>query len=188
MKVLVIDNYDSFTFNLAQLVGKIINNVVVVRNDRISLDEIESLEVDKIVISPGPGKPQDSRISLDVIKELGSKIPVLGVCLGHQGIGYIHGARIIHAPSLMHGKSSQIDHDEKTIFKQIPQRFSAARYHSLVIDESTIPDELEISARSVDGVVMGVRHRSKPIEGIQFHPESVLTINGEQLIKNWIEL
>jgi anthranilate synthase/aminodeoxychorismate synthase-like glutamine amidotransferase len=188
MKVLVIDNYDSFTFNLVQLVGKFINNIIVVRNDRITLDEIVPLNVDKIVISPGPGKPEDSHISLDVIRELGGKIPVLGVCLGHQGIGYVYGARIIHAPSLMHGKSSRIDHDGKTIFKQIPQHFSAARYHSLVIDEGTMPDELEISARSKDGVIMGVRHKSKPIEGIQFHPESILTVDGEHLIKNWIEL
>jgi len=188
MKVLMIDNYDSFTFNLVQLVGKFVKDIIVVRNDRITLDEIRDIKADKIIISPGPGKPEDSHISLDVIREMGKEVPLLGVCLGHQGIGQIHGAKITHAPRLMHGKSSLIDHDGKTLFKDLPQKFIAARYHSLVVEESTITDELEVSARSEDGVVMGIRHKSKPIEGIQFHPESILTVDGEHLIKNWITL
>lgn len=187
MKILVIDNYDSFTYNLVQLVGKFTGDVDVVRNDRGTIDSLRRLKPDKIIISPGPGKPEDSNISLAVIRELGLHTPVLGVCLGHQGIGHSFGARITHAPRLMHGKSSQIGHDGKTIYRNIPQQFIAARYHSLVIDEGSLPEELEISARSEDGVIMGVRHKTHPIEGIQFHPESVLTIEGERIIKNWVE-
>ena len=188
MKILVIDNYDSFTYNLVQLVGKFSKDVTVFRNDRTSIDEIRKLKPDRIIISPGPGKPEDSRISLDVIRELGTDTPVLGVCLGHQGIGLIHGARVVNAPSLMHGKSSQIEHDGKTIYRDLPRGFRAGRYHSLVIDESSLPAELEITARSEDGLIMGIRHKKKPVEGIQFHPESVLTEEGERIIKNWVAL
>ncbi len=188
MKILVIDNYDSFTFNLVQLIGKFTADIVIKRNDRTSLDEINSLRPDKIVISPGPGVPEDSKISLEVIKECGKHTPVLGVCLGHQGIGYSFGAKIINAPSLMHGKTSFILHDGKTIYKNIQQKFQAGRYHSLVIDRNSLPDDLIISAESDDGVVMGVRHKNFPIEGIQFHPESILTPDGEILIKNWLAL
>lgn len=187
MKVLVIDNYDSFTFNLVQLIGKFTKDVVVKRNDRTTIDEINSIKPDKIVISPGPGRPEDSKVSLDAIKECGKTIPVLGVCLGHQGIGVAFGGKVVKAPALMHGKTSDILHDGKKIYEGIPQHFRAGRYHSLVIDETSMPAELEITARTDEGVVMGVRHKNFPIEGIQFHPESVLTIEGERLIKNWIE-
>lgn len=186
MKILVIDNYDSFTYNLVQLVGKFTGEVVVARNDRITVKEIKELNPDRIIISPGPGRPEDSNISLKVISELGKKIPVLGVCLGHQGIGLSFGGKIVHAPLLMHGKSSEIKHDGKGIYTQIPQDFKAARYHSLVIDRQSLPDSLKITAETSDGVVMGVRHKKLPIEGIQFHPESVLTNEGENIIKNWL--
>jgi anthranilate synthase/aminodeoxychorismate synthase-like glutamine amidotransferase len=187
MKILIIDNYDSFTFNLVQLIGKFTNDITVKRNDKITIEEIRELAPEKIVISPGPGKPEDSNISLDVIKELGKEIPVLGVCLGHQGIGITFGGSITNAPVLMHGKTSGVKHDEKTIFKNIPQNFEAGRYHSLVIDNSNFPDELVITASTDENVIMGVRHKQYPIEGIQFHPESVLTPEGVNLIKNWID-
>jgi anthranilate synthase/aminodeoxychorismate synthase-like glutamine amidotransferase len=188
MKILIIDNYDSFTYNLVQLVGKFVNDIAVFRNDKISIEEIKKIAPDKIIISPGPGKPEDSKVSLDVIKSLGSEIPVLGVCLGHQGIGITFGSSITYAPTLMHGKISKIIHDGKTIFKNIPQNFEAGRYHSLVINRAAMPDELEITARTDDQVIMGIRHKKYPIEGIQFHPESILTPQGENLINNWIGL
>ncbi|MCF8412914.1 MAG: aminodeoxychorismate/anthranilate synthase component II [Melioribacteraceae bacterium] len=188
MKILVIDNYDSFTYNLVQLIGFFTHDIIVKRNDKISIDEIQKLNPDKIVISPGPGKPEDSKISLNVISELGDSIPVLGVCLGHQGIGHIFGARITNAPTLMHGKSSRVKHDGKGIYKNIPQNFEAGRYHSLIIDSSTLPDELEITSTTDEDVIMGVRHKQLPIEGIQFHPESVLTPTGNKLINNWMNL
>jgi anthranilate synthase/aminodeoxychorismate synthase-like glutamine amidotransferase len=188
MKILVIDNYDSFTFNLVQQIGKYEPDIEVVRNDKISIPEIRELNPEKIVISPGPGRPEDSQISLDVIKELGSAKSILGVCLGHQAIGYIFGADIINAPILMHGKSSFVKHDGKTIFNNLPESIEAGRYHSLIIDKTTLPECLEISAQTDDGVIMGVRHKQFPIEGIQFHPESILTKNGDQLIKNWLSL
>jgi anthranilate synthase/aminodeoxychorismate synthase-like glutamine amidotransferase len=186
MRILVIDNYDSFTYNLVQIVGKFTNDIIIRRNDRTSLDEIAQISPDKIIISPGPGRPEDSNISLDVIKILGTRIPVLGVCLGHQGIGISFGARVISAPELMHGKTSQIVHDQKSIFKGVQQHFAATRYHSLVIEKETIPDELEISAESEEGIIMAVRHKKYPVEGIQFHPESILTAEGVTIIKNWI--
>lgn len=186
MKVLVIDNYDSFTFNLVQLVGKFTHDIVVKRNDKITIDEIKDMNPDKIIISPGPGRPEDSNVSLEVINELGKSKPILGVCLGHQGIGICFGAKIINAPVLMHGKTSQVIHDNKTIFKNVPQKFNAGRYHSLIIDKESISDELEITSYTSDDIVMGIRHKSLPIEGIQFHPESILTEEGEKLIKNWI--
>jgi len=187
MKILVIDNYDSFTFNLVQLIGKFTHNIVVKRNDKTDEEDIRKINPDKIVISPGPGRPEDSNSSLIAIKDFGRKIPVLGVCLGHQGIGLTFGGKIINAPSLMHGKSSKIFHDEKTLYKNVPQGFTAGRYHSLVIDKETLPDCLEISSKTEDDVIMGVRHKEYPIEGIQFHPESVLTAEGVNLIKNWLE-
>ncbi|PKL82781.1 MAG: aminodeoxychorismate/anthranilate synthase component II [Ignavibacteriae bacterium HGW-Ignavibacteriae-3] len=188
MKILIIDNYDSFTFNLVQLIGNYVNDITVKRNDRISLDEISDMKPDKIVISPGPGNPDDSGISLNVIKTFGVNTPLLGVCLGHQGIGFCFGAKIINAPYLMHGKVSNINHDGKTIYKNVEQNFGAGRYHSLVIEKESIPAVLEITSHTGDGIVMGVRHINYPIEGIQFHPESILTKAGDQIIKNWIEL
>jgi anthranilate synthase/aminodeoxychorismate synthase-like glutamine amidotransferase len=186
MKILIIDNYDSFTFNLVQLVGRFTNDVIVRRNDRITIDEIRELKPNKIIISPGPGTPEESGISLGVIKELGRTIPVLGVCLGHQGIGYCFGGKVTNAPYLMHGKSSAIIHDGKSIYADVPQNFSAGRYHSLVIEKNSMPGELIITAETEDGIVMGVRHKNFPIEGIQFHPESILTKEGEKIIQNWI--
>lgn len=187
MKILIIDNYDSFTFNLVQLIGKFTNDIVVKRNDKITIDEIRELAPDKIVISPGPGKPEDSNISLDVIKELGKDIPVLGVCLGHQGIGVCFGGSITNAPVLMHGKTSTVTHDDKSIFRDIPQEFEAGRYHSLVIDKQSLPEDLLVTASTDEDVIMGVRHKEYPIEGIQFHPESVLTPEGVNIIKNWMD-
>jgi len=188
MKILVIDNYDSFTYNLVQLLGRYKNDLVIKRNDEITADNIEKLGPDKILISPGPGKPEDSNVSLTAVKNFGKKIPVLGVCLGHQVIGMIFGGKVVKAPILMHGKVSGISHDNKTIFKNIPQKFIATRYHSLIIERKSIPAELEISAETDDGIVMGVRHKKHPIEGIQFHPESFLTSEGETIIKNWLKL
>lgn len=187
MKILVIDNYDSFTFNLVQQIGKFNPEIIVKRNDQITIPEIEALNPDKLVISPGPGRPEDSKISLEVLKCFGGKIDILGVCLGHQAIGYIFGAKIINAPQIMHGKTSAVIHDNKTIFRGLKQNFETGRYHSLVIDPLTLPDELEISARTGDGTIMGVRHKQLSIEGIQFHPESILTPEGDRLIKNWLE-
>ncbi len=188
MKIMVIDNYDSFTFNLVQLLGKLAGEIIVRRNDRTSIEEINSLKPDKIVISPGPGRPEDSNVSISVINECGRKIPVLGVCLGHQGIGVSFGGKVVKAPSLMHGKTSMILHDGKTIYKGLPQNFQAGRYHSLVIDRKNFPNELTITSETEDGIIMGVRHKNFPIEGIQFHPESVLTPEGEKLITNWLAL
>lgn len=188
MKILVIDNYDSFTYNLVQLVGKFTSDIIVKRNDEINIEEIKNLNPNKIIISPGPGRPEDSNISLDVIRELGKTIPVLGVCLGHQGIGYCFGSNITNAPKLMHGKTSKVMHDGKTIYKNIPQNFDAGRYHSLVIDKLTLSEDLEITSTTEDEIIMGVRHKQYPIEGIQFHPESILTPEGKNIIKNWLDL
>ena len=188
MKILVIDNYDSFTFNLVQLIGMFTSDIIVKRNDKTTISEIEGMNVDKIVISPGPGKPENSNISLDVITKLGSKIPLLGVCLGHQAIGIIHGGVVTNAPTLMHGKTSTIVHDNQNIYKDIPQNFEAGRYHSLAIKNDSFSDELVVTSHTEDNVIMGVRHKELPIEGIQFHPESILTPQGYNLIKNWLAL
>lgn len=188
MKILVIDNYDSFTFNLVQLVGKYTSDIVVKRNDEITIDEIKKIAPDKIIISPGPGRPENSNISLDVITNLGEEIPILGVCLGHQAIGQIFGCKITNAPVLMHGKTSRVTHDNKTIFKDIPQNFDAGRYHSLIIDRESLNGELEITSETENKIIMGIRHKQYPIEGIQFHPESILTPEGNHIIKNWLEL
>ncbi len=186
MRILVIDNYDSFTYNLVQMVGKFTSDIHVHRNDRISIAEIRELAPDKIIISPGPGRPEESNVSLDVISNLGTEIAILGVCLGHQAIGICFGGKVISAPVLMHGKTSQIEHDQNSIFKGLPQHFTATRYHSLVIERDTIGKDLEISAQSEDGLIMAVRHKRYPVEGIQFHPESVLTSEGVTILKNWI--
>ncbi len=188
MKILVIDNYDSFTYNLVQLLGRFGQELIVKRNDEVSENEIAEMKPDKILISPGPGKPEDSNITLTAIEKFGKEIPVLGVCLGHQAIGIVFGGKVIKAPILMHGKISLIKHDGKTIFKNIPQNFEATRYHSLIIDNETISDSLEISAETSEGTIMGVRHKQFPIEGIQFHPESILTNEGYNIIKNWLSL
>jgi len=184
--ILIIDNYDSFTYNLVHLVAEATSDYKVIRNDDLSLKKVSALQPSGILISPGPGRPADAGISEAVVKELGSEIPILGVCLGHQAIGEVFGAKVIHAPTLMHGKTSKIFHDGKSIFQGIPKGFTATRYHSLVLDAETIPDVLEVSAETSDGVVMGLRHKEYPIEGIQFHPESILTTEGPKIVANWL--
>jgi len=187
MKILIIDNYDSFTFNLVQLIGKFTDDIIIKRNDKVTLEEIDLIKPDKIVISPGPGVPKDSGISLDIIKITGQNIPVLGVCLGHQAIGEVFGAKVVNAPNLMHGKSSRIMHDGTGIYKDLSNKFEAGRYHSLILDSNSITDVLEITSKTEDGIIMGIKHKYFPIEGIQFHPESILTPEGETIIKNWLE-
>lgn len=187
MKILVIDNYDSFTYNLVQLLGKSGHQLIIKRNNEVTADEIGDMNPDKILISPGPGKPENSCSSLDAVKYFGKEKPILGVCLGHQAIGIAYGGKVVKAPVLMHGKTSEITHDNKTIYLGLPQRFIATRYHSLIIEKDSIPEELEISSYTDDGIIMGVRHKTHPVEGIQFHPESILTREGENLIKNWLK-
>ncbi|MDX1740983.1 MAG: aminodeoxychorismate/anthranilate synthase component II [Rhodothermales bacterium] len=184
--IIVIDNYDSFTYNLVHLVARSDHDVRVFRNDAASVEAIKAMDPHGIMISPGPGRPADAGITEEVVRELGGQIPVLGVCLGHQAIGEVFGGHIVHAPTLMHGKTSEIRHDGRTVFEGVEQDFTATRYHSLVVDSSSVPDDLEVSAETSDGVIMGLRHRSAPIEGIQFHPESVLTIEGPRIIRNWV--
>lgn len=186
--LLMIDNYDSFTYNLVQYFGELGEDIRVFRNDKIGIKEIELLNPQKIVISPGPCSPKEAGISVDVIKYFAGKIPILGVCLGHQSIGAAFGGDIVSAPTLMHGKTSLIYHDGLTIFKGLPNPFEATRYHSLVIKKETLPDCLEISAWTSDGVIMGVRHKEMIVEGVQFHPESILTTVGKDLLKNFLGL
>jgi len=183
--ILVIDNYDSFTYNLVQYLGEMGHELRVFRNNRVTLEEIETLKPSHIVISPGPGAPQDAGISEKVIQAFHKTIPIFGVCLGHQAIGEVFGGKIVRAPSLMHGKTSPIFHDSKTVFKGLPQGFPATRYHSLVVTD--VPAALEVSAQTKDGIVMGLRHRDYPTEGIQFHPESIMTVVGKQLLANFME-
>ncbi len=185
--LLLIDNYDSFTWNLAQYFGELGAPPVVKRNDEITVDDVGEMRPERIVISPGPGRPEDAGISVEVIRRFGAGTPLLGVCLGHQGIGIAFGGEVIRAPQLMHGKTSSILHDGKGVFRGVSQPFTAGRYHSLVIAEP-LPGELEPTARTEDGTIMGVRHRTMPIHGVQFHPESVLTGEGHQLLKNFLEL
>ncbi len=187
MKILVIDNFDSFTYNIVQLLGKYRNKLLILRNDK-NISSIRDYQPDKILISPGPGRPENSGLTLEAIKEFGNSIPILGVCLGMQAICYLFGAEITNAENIYHGKTSKINHDNKTIFQNIPQNFDAMRYHSLIVKENTIPDEIEISAKTSSGEIMGVRHKIYSLEGIQFHPESILTPFGKQIIKNWLKL
>lgn len=186
--ILIIDNYDSFTYNLVHIVAEETDDYKVIRNDAMTVEEIRKLNPDRVLISPGPGRPEDAGITEDLIRVLGQEIPILGVCLGHQAIGDVFGAKVVHAPSLMHGKTSEIFHDGKSVFDGVEDGFIATRYHSLVLAPDTIPEELEVSAKTNDGVIMGVRHRSYPIEGIQFHPESILTTEGPKIVKNWLKL
>jgi para-aminobenzoate synthetase component II len=185
--ILLIDNYDSFTYNLAQYLGQLGEKLEVRRNDQITIDEIADRKPDRIVISPGPGIPRDAGICIDVIRRFSGKIPLLGVCLGHQAIGEAFGGRVVRAPQLMHGKTSRMHHDTKTIFRDLPQDFVATRYHSLIVERESLPKELEISAES-DGLIMGLRHRKFFVEGVQFHPESVLTETGLQMLRNFLSL
>lgn len=189
MMLLLIDNYDSFSYNLYQLLGEIGVTAKVIRNDDMSVAEIENLKPKQIVISPGPGRPKDAGICEEVIRTLGDKIPILGVCLGHQAIGETFGAKIGYAKKIMHGKKSTVKIvDDMPIFAGLPEEFATARYHSLAVEESTIPDELVVTARADDGEVMAMRHRDYPIYGVQFHPESILTINGKQILKNFVRI
>jgi anthranilate synthase/aminodeoxychorismate synthase-like glutamine amidotransferase len=184
--IFILDNYDSFTYNLVHVVGRFSAHVEVRRNDEIGIPELRDMAPDLIVISPGPGRPVDAGISVDLILELGSATPILGVCLGHQAIGEAFGATVTYAPSVMHGKTSLVHHDARTIFAGLHDPFEATRYHSLVLDPASLPEDLEVSARTADGVIMAVRHRSLPIEGVQFHPESILTDAGPDMIRNWL--
>lgn len=187
--ILMIDNYDSFTYNLVQYFGSLKADVKVYRNDALTVDEIRRMKPQKIVISPGPGRPEDAGISIDIIKELGPDIPILGVCLGHQGIGYAFGGKIISAKRLMHGKTSMIKHNGRGIFKDIPDPFEATRYHSLVIDPKHVPDCLDVIAKTTDDKeIMGVQHKTYPIYGVQFHPESILTKQGINILRNFLQL
>lgn len=187
--LLVIDNYDSFTYNLVQYLGELGAEMKIVRNDEVTVDQIENeIKPEKILISPGPGTPDDAGISLGVIEQFVGRLPILGVCLGHQAIGQFYGGKVVRGPEPVHGKPVEILHDGKTVFENIPNNFAAGRYHSLVVERESFPDCLEISAESPDGLVMGLRHRELPIEGVQFHPESILTEHGRPMLQNFLKL
>jgi anthranilate synthase/aminodeoxychorismate synthase-like glutamine amidotransferase len=187
--ILLLDNYDSFTYNLAQYLGQMGQELTVRRNDQITLDEIAEMRPERILISPGPCTPQEAGISIPLIRRFAGEIPILGVCLGHQAIGAAFGGNVVRAPKLMHGKTSEVEHDGKTIFKGIPSAMTCTRYHSLIVTDEGLPDELEVSARTADGeTIMALRHRELPIEGVQFHPESVLTVHGKQIIQNFLKM
>jgi anthranilate synthase/aminodeoxychorismate synthase-like glutamine amidotransferase len=190
--VFVLDNYDSFTYNLVQYMGELGAEMVVRRNDELTPAEVEALNPDRILISPGPCTPEDAGISIDLVRHFAKaekSIPILGVCLGHQAIGAAFGGQVVRAPKLMHGKTSEIEHDGKTIFTGIPSHMTCTRYHSLIVADKGLPEELEVSARTVDGeTIMALRHRELPIEGVQFHPESVLTTHGKKLIENFLKM
>ena len=184
--IFLIDNYDSFTYNLFQHLSELGADVLVRRNDRFALEEVEALDPDAIVISPGPGRPADAGLTPEVIERFAGRFPILGVCLGHQAIGEGFGGRIVRAPSLFHGKVSEIHHDGGGVFAGLPNPFPATRYHSLVVDPDAVPPSLEVTAQTADGVIMGLRHRELPIEGLQFHPESALTPDGKSLLRNFL--
>ena|SRR5215472_5081727 len=186
--ILLLDNYDSFTYNLAQYLGELGCTLEVHRNDRISVEEIVRRKPERIVISPGPCTPQQAGISIELIQKLSAKFPIFGVCLGHQAVGAAFGAKIVRAPKLFHGKTSEIEHDGKGIFRAVPNPLTATRYHSLIVERKSLPRELEITAETKDGIIMGMRHRKFKVEGVQFHPESVLTESGKQILKNFLAL
>jgi anthranilate synthase/aminodeoxychorismate synthase-like glutamine amidotransferase len=185
--ILMIDNYDSFTYNLVQYLAELGENLKVVRNDEITVDEIEKAKPQAIVLSPGPGVPRDAGVCLDVVKRLSGKIPVLGVCLGHQTIAEAFGGEVIRAERLMHGKTSEVLHDGKTIFSGLPSPVTMTRYHSLIVNPERLPEELVVSAQTAEGEIMGIRHRSLPVEGVQFHPESILSDHGKTLLANFLQ-
>ena len=185
--ILVIDNYDSFTYNLVQYLGELGAEVRVVRNDEASADQIAAMRPERIVISPGPGTPDDAGVSLEVIARLGASVPILGVCLGHQAIGRAFGGKVVRARQVMHGKVSTILHDGRGVFAGVPEGFVATRYHSLVVDPDQVPDLLEVSAHSEDGEIMGLRHRTHAVEGVQFHPEALLTEHGHRMLENFLK-
>ena len=186
--ILLLDNYDSFTYNLAQYLGELGCEVEVHRNDKISVEEIARRKPERIVISPGPCTPQEAGISIELIQRLAGKFPILGVCLGHQALGAAFGGKVIRAPKLFHGKTSEIHHDNKGVFRKLPEPFTATRYHSLIVERKSLPRELTITAETSDGIIMGLRHRKHKLEGVQFHPESVLTESGKQLLANFLAL
>ena len=186
--VFVLDNYDSFTFNLVQYMGELGAELDVRRNDELSVDEVEALRPEKIVLSPGPCTPQEAGISIELIRRMAGKVPILGVCLGHQAIGAAFGGNVVRAAKLMHGKTSEVEHDGKTIFHGIRSPMTCTRYHSLIVEENGLPADLEVSARTADGTIMGLRHRKFQVEGVQFHPESVLTEDGKRLVRNFLEM
>ncbi|MDV2502491.1 MAG: aminodeoxychorismate/anthranilate synthase component II [bacterium] len=186
--ILVIDNYDSFTYNLVQYLGELGEVPQVWRNDKITLEEIEQLAPARIVISPGPCTPSEAGVSVDVVRRFAGTLPILGVCLGHQSIGQAFGGRIVRAERLMHGKTSMIEHDSRTIYQGVSNPFEATRYHSLIVERSTLPDCLEISAETREGEIMGVRHKDHPVEGVQFHPESILTSAGKDILRNFLAI
>jgi anthranilate synthase/aminodeoxychorismate synthase-like glutamine amidotransferase len=183
--ILVIDNYDSFTYNLVQYLGELGEEVVVRRNDEVTLPEIEAMRPQRLLISPGPGRPEDAGITSDLIKHFSGRLPILGVCLGHQAIGQVFGGHVVRAPTVVHGKASEIRHDGKSIFSGLDPTFKAGRYHSLIVERESLPPCLEVSAETSDGVIMGLRHRELRVEGVQFHPESILTPVGKQLLSNF---
>jgi anthranilate synthase/aminodeoxychorismate synthase-like glutamine amidotransferase len=185
--ILVIDNYDSFTYNLVQYLGELGAQMEVFRNDRIAMDRIDASQPEKVVISPGPCTPNEAGISVDLIRRFTGRIPMLGVCLGHQCIGQAFGGRVVRAPAILHGKVSEIHHDGRSIFRGLSQPFIATRYHSLIVERESLPDCLEVSAQTHDGIIMGLRHREHPVEGVQFHPESILTAEGKVLLKNFLD-
>lgn len=184
--ILLIDNYDSFTFNLYQYLGEMGQDIQVVRNDKITIEEIKTLAPNHIVLSPGPGNPSQAGICLDVIKTFSGKIPILGICLGCQSMGQANGAKIVHAPVLFHGKTSKIKHNDSGVFKGLPETITVARYHSLMIDKSSLPDCFEITSWTEDGLIMGIRHKVYHVEGLQFHPESIMTKHGKEMLKHFI--
>lgn len=186
--LLMIDNYDSFTYNLVQYLGELQEEVKVYRNDQITIAGIKKLNPSRIIISPGPGTPKEAGISIEVIRQFAGKVPLLGVCLGHQAIGEVFGGKVVRAPRIMHGKTSKIYHDEKNIFKGLPNPFTATRYHSLIVERKSLPDILEISAWTKEKEIMGLRHKQLKVEGVQFHPESILTEGGKQLLQNFLDL
>ena len=185
--LVMIDNYDSFTYNLVQYFLELGAEVRVFRNDEITVDQLVALGAKRIVISPGPGRPESAGISEDVVRQLAGKVPLLGVCLGHQAIGQVYGGKVVHAPTLVHGKTSPILHDGTGLFRGIPSPYNATRYHSLIVDRSTLPEILEVTATTSDGLIMGLRHRKLNVQGIQFHPESILTEYGKELLRNFLE-
>jgi len=186
--VFVLDNYDSFTYNLVQYMGEMGAEMTIRRNDELTVDEVEALAPERILLSPGPCTPQEAGISIELIQRFADRVPILGVCLGHQAIGAAFGGDVVRAPKLMHGKTSEVEHDGKTVFTGIASPMTCTRYHSLIVSENKLPADLEVSARTADGTIMGLRHRKYPVEGVQFHPESVLTSDGKHLIRNFLEL
>ena len=186
--ILVVDNYDSFTYNLVQYFGELGADLHVVRNDQITVAEIEKLAPERIIVSPGPCTPHEAGISCEVVKTFGPRLPILGVCLGHQCIGEVYGGEVVRADRLMHGKTSPILHTGKGVFQNLPSPFEATRYHSLIVKRETLPDVLEITAQTAEGEIMGLQHRELPVHGVQFHPESILTSEGKRLLKNFLEL